>query len=266
MRTPTPAVVRVVVFISSSLSAVSVDARACAGAGSRVRLHRVLSGSGYPHDQPLGSMRTPLPARMVVCVVMSSAQPFGSIMAPRPFGSMLLPAPARTVVFVVIVRSRGKGGGSPCSGARGSVGIQLGTFTCVDRGPESHRQPPPCGSMPVPSQARRCVVAFIGISSLCSGAARAAVRVDAVAFAGAEAGRGLHPISRSFRCGRADPGRFLRPPAPSSWCSSLPPLVCRQGRPCGSKPLPSPARTFVVVFIAASSRVMAAGPQPGLTS
>jgi hypothetical protein len=55
-------------------------------------------------------MRTPLPARIVVKVVMAPGQPLGSIMPPRPFGSMTLPVPAWIVVLVVIAVSPVAGG------------------------------------------------------------------------------------------------------------------------------------------------------------
>lgn len=97
----------------------------------------------------------------------------------------------------------------------------------------------PCGSRPLPSPARTPVVVSIAVSFFWD-----------------------LSRSRSFRCRtRRRPGRScrwgrcwsLRPPGCAWLCSSRSPSVV-QGLPCGSKPLPSPARTCVFVFIAISSR------------
>lgn len=77
-----------------------------AASGLAVRVEAVAvpgpHGRSGRHRHPLGSMRMPRPARIVVKVVKAPRQPLGSIMPPRPFGSMMVPAPARRVVFVVM--------------------------------------------------------------------------------------------------------------------------------------------------------------------
>jgi hypothetical protein len=143
--------------------------------------------------------------------------------------------------------------GAGAQGEGGSAGIRPVAWPGGDRGRgfRQERPEPPCGSRPLPSPARTCVVAFIGISS-------------------------------SLRAGRAGPGRCLRQRGRAWSRSSGSPLrsgpavgvdaaaltgtdvrgrvhrdlLFAQSRPSGSMPLPSPARTWVVVFIASLQPVL----------
>lgn len=179
------------------------------------------------------------------------AQPLGSIVAPRPFGSSIPPLPARIVVFVVIVGSFVRGGRGPLPRPLSARSSRRGEF---DRAPDgAHRR---YASRLSRRRAGRCRRRRrLGRAwSRSSGAPRRsglAVRVDAAAFAGAHPGRGVHrclfawwvaPLSRgrSFRRRRSH-----RPPARSCrwgrcrcprrrvrWCgcSSCAPFVSRPDR------------------------------------
>ena len=168
--------------------------------------------------------------------------------ARQPNGSQLPAAPERTVVWmlmrspVIRVWCRRAGPGrclrppaawSACSSEASvsgcAVRVQAAAVARAESGLRGHPPSPsgaPCGSRPLPSPARMCVVVFIAISR-CEGsaagagtapgaaaAARAGVAVGAHAgaFAGADVREGVHRLS---------------------------PCVCRQ--PSGSIPEPSPA-------------------------
>lgn len=98
--------------------------------------------------------------------------------------------------------------------------------------PELPEPVPPLGHTPVPSPARTCVIVFIVVS-----------RSAAAGIAGAGTAVGAEP--RAFAC--VDPrGRLHRRISVHPWPELLP------LPPTGQIPGPSPARTCVVVFIAAS--------------
>jgi hypothetical protein len=176
--------------------------------------------------QPLGSSWPPLPARRVVLLVIvrSRAQGRGA-----PSGSIWLPSPARRIVRVGIVRSRvrvdgarGQGRGTPLgsswlpSPARmvvrmvivaspsgvgaATVRVQAAAVGGAAVRGRAHRacsraQGLPCGSKPFPSPARTRVLVLIDMLSR-PWASGVAVRVDSAAFAGADAGRGVHRSPR----------------------------------------------------------------------
>jgi len=133
----------------------------------------------------------------------------------------------------------------PLSGARAAVGVQVSAFAGAELGRGGHG-PSPLGSIAPPPAARTWVVIFIALSG---GADRA-------------------PVSRSGRCRRRGrPGcRWRRSSAtvgvdrrafarvdrrvrvhrslPGGWCAAQ-----GFGRPSGSIPLPTPARTAVPIRI-----------------
>lgn len=97
-------------------------------------------------------------------------------------------------------RSRRPGEGLAAGSAVGrAVGIDPGAFSGTDPGVRAHPSSlpqPPCGSRPLPSPARRCVVVFIVV---------------------------LHPWVRSSWISRRwGPFRRPRRREPSSWCPSFP--------------------------------------------
>ena len=174
--------------------------------------------------QPLGSMRTPTPARVDVLVFIGSSSWRGVVSRPDRSGCRRPPA-------------------SPCSRSSGSL---------------------PCGWRPARAAG--------------AGASRAAVRVQAVAFARADPGADCHRssavgvdhasgtrperglgrhrglLSRWGRCSC----RLRRGP----WCGSSSPLP----QPLGSIPWPSPARTSARVVIASSRSAVGvdSGTLPGM--
>jgi len=174
------------------------------------------------------------------------------------------------------LRPRGSRSGSSSSPLpSAAVRIELASFAGADRGPGRHRRVSvqPYGSMQLPSPARTEV--WVVISVFRSGRRRVAVRVEAVAFAGADRGVGGH-----LRCSvsvRVDRGR-IEPR--SGWSSPRSAVGAHPGAfaradirgglhfrllqpgpepPWGQMPVPSPARTWVVVCISASVQP---GPEP----
>jgi hypothetical protein len=154
------------------------------------------------------------------------------------------------------------------SSARRTVRIKLTAFAGTDRRPDRHRhlsRQAPCGSKPLPSPARMDVWMVIVASG--SVRRRVAVRVEAVAFAGADRGAGGHlPFlrqhegeSRSDRAAvwmaiAAQPWPWGQIPGPSAARTCV--VVCISASfqpvpelPWGQTPVPSAARTWVVVFI-----------------
>lgn len=165
-------------------------------------------------------------------------------MQPPP-GAVPVPSPARIFVVMFIVFSRGRG---VCPFSRAARSRR-----CSRRGPACV-----CSSRVSRSGVRRVSRAGRsrclrrrGSSSWCSSrlssirCAGSAVRVEPVAFAGADLRRRVHrsPFSPGGRW------RGLRPRAVWWWCSSRPP------QPSGSMPEPLPARRRVVVAIAGVSAV-----------
>jgi hypothetical protein len=155
------------------------------------------------------------------------------------------PVPARTRGFVCIVASSRRSAAQPCGSMHTPVPAQRRTRVLIDPSLRNVLQPP-CGSMPLPSPAWMWVVVITSPSS-------AAVRVQAVALAGADARDGAH---LSLRWG---PGPSPCRPGRAWWSSSFP----LPGQPSGSMLLPLPARTCVVVVIfSLPGQPLGSMPQP----
>lgn len=264
-------------------SAFRVDPDAGARPGSGARRHHLLLSKRESPDalQPFGSMRTLAPAVVpVVALIVSSPVEGGA--AQPPFGSIEHPSPARTCVLAVIgprvvSRCRRCGGRCrpvfPCScswcprcvggcGPRLAVGIDLAAMAGMDRAGDRHRNLP----------CRADGGARHGL------AARDSVGIHLRAFARADRGLDRHrrrsrqppfgsswlpsparievrgvivgsPFSRTGRCS------CHRPPGPRCGWSSPSFGQGGGGSPCGSRPLPSPARieVWVVISVAPSA-------------
>jgi len=177
-----------------------------------------------------------------------------------PWGQAPEPSAAWTFVAVLILRILPMDGGIVPGSAAGGAGVADGTnagaFGRADVRGGVHRrllvQPGPelpWGQIPGPSLARTFVVVCIIASG--SAGAGAAVGADPGAFARPDVRGGVHRrlwFSRG-RSPRGDTSRGLRPRGRSWWCASLPPVQPGPEWPTGQIPVPSTARTWVVVFI-----------------
>lgn len=202
----------------------AVSVDADAGAGA----HGAADLHPCPSSPPLGSQREPTPAWTVVCVFIGT--PVG-----QPSGSMPAPLPAPTWVMVVMAHL---------------LGCMDAAFSRCRAGPARDRRPRP-GKCACSSSAP------VGVH------AAAAVRIDARAVTGADAGLRAHPppplgsmpgpspaltavcvLIRHLRWGPWR-RRYRCRRVPSCACSSHASRLVADQPPCGSQPEPSPAGSVV---------------------
>jgi hypothetical protein len=211
--------------------------------------------------QPSGSIRTPEPALVPVltCIVSSlGCGRRGSGAAVRiDSGSFACAYHGRDRHWSLRIGFTGRGSPGVVTAAAGrscsspsAVGVDQGTLAGADGTVDRH------ASLP-----------FVRGGAAPRLSLRRAVRVDDAAVAGADRGVGGHrhsPFNRGpgRRGGRR---RGLRRRGSKSGCSSSSLLQCG-GPPCGSRPLPSPARMVVWVIVVAlrsAGAGAAVGADPG---